>query len=210
MKQKAKDMGLKGSFYVKISLEAGNFYTQAALLGSSSPGRDRRSEKLHAGGGYREWFPGQVQQEPGRPPRISCPEGEMHRISPQLDAFLLGYPAPKEKCIQLGRAWVCICGNVMVEGRNWVTLRSERQSNQQREKCAPASKLERKKLNIQQIRGGSWDSKSAKAWHRQHITYLHSQTLCQDENNSWWASPLCTTQPSSKNWVLELVKMESK
>ena len=33
MKQKAKDMGLKGSFYVKISLEAGNFYTQAGQLG---------------------------------------------------------------------------------------------------------------------------------------------------------------------------------
>lgn len=51
MEHKAKDMELKGSFYVKISLEAGSFCTQAVLLGSSSSGRDRSSEKLHVGGG---------------------------------------------------------------------------------------------------------------------------------------------------------------
>lgn len=103
MKHKAKDMGLKGSFYVKISLEAGSFCTQAALFGSSSPDRDRRSEKLHAGGGYREWFPGQGQQEPGCPPQISCPEGEMHPAGESLSLHLWGCDGGGQK---LGNAQI--------------------------------------------------------------------------------------------------------
>lgn len=74
----SKRHGAQGElFYVKISLETGSFLTKAVLLGSSSLGRDRRGEKLHAGGGYREGFSEQVQQEPGCPPWIPCPEGEM-------------------------------------------------------------------------------------------------------------------------------------